>query len=419
MLSANDRTVARFYSVPSYVPDWGLREFRVMVRCLVTNRIVRGDYPRQLCEIASEELGVPYALPFNRARWAIQAALGALEVGGGDEVVVPSYVCESVLQPIANLGAQPVYADTGPDLHLSVDTVERAITTRTKAVIVAHLYGNAAPIAAIENLLAGSGVALIDDAAQSLGARSDGRPVGTFGTCGMVGCGPGKSLAGPAGGLLLTRERELYDRIASNPPRNESAATVFRRVLAFWIWFRLRRYTLGFKPISDALLAASKSSDAQPRWMSNLDAALVLEQHGKWHRNADLRRGVGEEILRVLGDAEHFCISDLSPSGIALRIVLILPEAGPTANEVVAFLHRAGIEARRGYEPLHGTADTAGESLPVTETLSERTVLLPVTSSLMRRRPRQALEKLAAWILTGATQVSGGNPDAGFHRDPS
>jgi len=407
MLAANDKTVARFYSAPSYVPDWGRAELREMLRCFVTKRIVRGQETVQLCEAVCHELGVPYALPFNRARWAIQAALVSMGIGTEDEVVVPSYVCDTVLQPIFNLGARPVFADTGPALHLSVATVERAITSRTKAVIVAHLYGNVAPVAAIDDLLAGSGVALLDDAAQSYGAQCGERPVGTFGACGVVGCGPGKSLAGPAGGLVITRDPKLYERmIASDLRQYESAATVARRVLAFWAWFRFRRLTLGFKPISDALLGISKSADTDPRAMSNLDAALALHQLSTWGRNARRRRALGKEIVSRLGDSGRYCVSDFSSAAIALRVVLILPPSGPGASEVVGFLHRAGIEARRGYEPLHKISTLAadGVGLPGVDALANRIVLLPVASSLLERRPRRALEELGVWIAGGSEE---------------
>ena len=101
-------------------------------------------------------------------------ALRALGLGSGDEVILPSYICRSAVEGVQGVGAVPVFADVGSDLHLTAETVRGAITPRTKAVIVAHLFGKAAPVDRIERSLRGTGIALIDDAAQSLGARCAG-----------------------------------------------------------------------------------------------------------------------------------------------------------------------------------------------------------------------------------------------------
>ena len=204
--------ISRFYSVPWAPSPWGWRELRVLAGCLLGSRIVVGDFPQRISESLKEDLGVRYVLPLNRARYAIELALRALQVGPGDDVVLPSYVSQAVLISVKQVGARPVFAEVGPSLHLEPETIERAITLRTKVVIAPHLFGNSAPIDLIERKLQGTGIALIDDAAQSFGAQCAGRPLGTFGTCGVISVGSEKALAGPAGGFLISNSFELFER---------------------------------------------------------------------------------------------------------------------------------------------------------------------------------------------------------------
>jgi dTDP-4-amino-4,6-dideoxygalactose transaminase len=394
MLPSNDQSTSRFYAIPSYVPSWGWAEFRIAVQCVLTDRLVQGDSCQRLRDLVRTELGLPYALTVNRARYGIQLALEAFDIGPGDDVVVPSYVCEAVLVPLQNVGANPVFAEVGPDLHVTAETVRHAITSKTKCVIVPHLFGNVAPIDNIEDMLKGTGIHLIDDAAQSFGARCAGRLVGTFGNCGVIGLGPGKSLAGPAGGLLVTRDPALFERVSSRVFPRETRMSVLRRLGAFWIWFRFRRYFLGFKRVSDEILPRENKSGDRPGRMSNVDAMLAIRQIEVWDRNACRKRRQARRALDAIRPDESLCISDLSSSGVALRLAFVLPPGGPAAQTAVDFLTRYGIEARKGYQPLHLLVEDVDVSLPATESLAERTLLIPISDRLLSSRRRcRALRK--------------------------
>ncbi len=396
LLPANDQSTAKFYAVPSFVPRWGWAEFWIAIRCFFGGRLIAGHHSGRLCELVQTEIGLPYAVTVNRARYAIQLALEAMEIGPGGEVIVPSYVCDAVLEPIRNVGATPVFAEVGPDLHLTVETVRRAITHDTRAVIVPHLFGNVAPIDEIEELLRGTNIRLIDDAAQAFGARCAGRLVGTFGACGVLALGPGKSLAGPAGGILVTRDRALYERASSNDFPRENRLSVIRRLGAFWVWFRFRRFFLGFKGFSDRALPQGGKSGDRPAQMSNLDAMIALRQVKTWERSAQRRRRIAKDVLDAMRSGSVGCISDLSPAGLVLRLVFLMPSGGDTAARALRSLEEAGIEARSGYEPLHRTPRATRLELPQTESLARRVLLLPLSDRLLSsRRRHRALEQVS------------------------
>jgi len=391
---ASDRkvpTLPRFYASPFFVPAWGWGELRATARCLATGRIVRGGEPARLAREVQALLGVRHAVPVNQGRVAILLALRALGTGEQDEVVLPSYLCRSVLDAVRAAGARPVLADAGAGLHVTAESVRRALTPATRCVIVPHLYGNVAPVDAIENELRGTGIALIDDAAQSFGARCGGRRVGSFGRCGIVSTSLGKSLSGAAGGLLVTDDAGLFERAIALRLGVERPGSVARRALAAWVWFRLRRFTLPLKRRSDRLFSRNQASRTTAGAMSNLDAAIALQQCRSLEHRASSRRHRARRVLDALGDARRHCISDLSDSCVPLGLVFLLPPAARPAEEATLQLARAGIEVRRGYAPLHHELGIPPGAFPNAEALWRRAILVPLSRTLEARGASNAL----------------------------
>jgi len=141
---------------------------------------------------------------------AITIALGAMGVGPGDEVVVPSYTFYASAEAIPPTGARPVFCDVDPDTFcVTPETVRAALTPRTKAVIAVHLFGNVAPVREIEAL----GVPVLEDAAQAAGSDSDaGRP-GALGTAATFSFFPSKNLGCFGdGGAITTNDADVADR---------------------------------------------------------------------------------------------------------------------------------------------------------------------------------------------------------------
>lgn len=390
------RPRVRLHPISPYVPAWGLSELGVLLGHCLSGRVVRGDSSRQLEQMVKEDLGIAGVLSVNRARSAIELALRALDVGPADEVVLPSYVCRAVLEPVYRVGAQPVFADVGVDLHLTPETVERAISPRTRCVIVPHLFGCVAPIEEIESMLQDSKISLIDDAAQSYGAQCGGRRVGTFGEFGIVSCSPGKSIVGPAGGLLLCKDPELLSRVSIESLDTEGATAVLRRVLAFWTWFRLRGFTLPFKGVSDQLLSGQKPYRCAA--MSNLEAAYALRQYGLLRIDADHRRRQAESLLSKLGIAKSQVLTLPSSSSVLLRLALLLPEGGPSLKEALQRLAKVGIECGEPYVPLHREVGERSSVLPITDGLWPRVVQLPLSPAPSDPKQIEVLRQL--WPLS-------------------
>jgi perosamine synthetase len=389
------RLLGYSFPVPWCVPQWGCREFWETLRCPIGGGIVRGPLIAQFTDEMRRLLDVKHVLPVNRARSAVELVLRAMRLGPEDEVVLPTYLCRSVLNAVERAGARPVFADIGPDLQVTPQTVEAAVSPKTRCIIVAHLFGNAAPIDAIERFAASRNIALIDDAAQSFGARLAGRMVGTFGDFGVVSCGHSKPLAGAAGGVLVTNNAEVFQRAVSLALPAESAGRTLRRLFSFWMQYRLRRFTLPFFVLRDRFFPQVEESDGLCK-MSNVDAAIGLVQLRRLGEMADTRRRNAQEILGGLGLYSQFNIVDISADAMAVRVVLVLPPDGPDAAELRRVLRSEGIESLRAYRPLHLDDPSLQGALPASESLWNRVVCIPTQTRLknagkLARRLKSAL----------------------------
>jgi dTDP-4-amino-4,6-dideoxygalactose transaminase len=159
----------------------------------------------------ADYLGTGHAIGVGNGTDAITLVLRALGVGPGDEVVVPSFTFYASAEAIPPTGARPVFCDVDPETFcVTAETVKAAITPRTKAVIVVHLFGNVAPVAEIEAL----GLPVVEDAAQAIGSRSGAGRAGALGTAATLSFFPSKNLgAFGDGGAVVTGDAELAERV--------------------------------------------------------------------------------------------------------------------------------------------------------------------------------------------------------------
>src|SRR6266542_5610119 len=168
-----------------------------MTRVADSQRFIMGPEIEALEQEFARMLGIPHAIAVSSGTDAVLLALMALGIGPGDEVVCPTFTFFATAGCVARVGATPVFVDSCPTcFNLRVDEVARTITPKTKAIIPVHLFGQAAELDGILDLARAHDVAVIEDAAQSLGAEYNGRPVGGFGAFGTFSFFPSKNLGG-------------------------------------------------------------------------------------------------------------------------------------------------------------------------------------------------------------------------------
>lgn len=237
------------------------------------------------------------ARAFWKGRVALYALLRALEIGAGDEIVLPGFTCVVVPNAIRLVGATPVYADIEEDgYNIDAALAEAAITERTRALLVQHTFGVPAAMGELVELARRRNVFLIEDCAHVIGGEHEGRRLGTFGDAAFFSFQWSKPYTTGLGGMAVARAGELGDRLAevqrtsSLPP----AAARLRLSAQYHAYRLLFRPRLAW-PAQDVLRAASargllvgSSSDAE------LEGDLPTD-HG-W-RMAPAQERVGERLL--------------------------------------------------------------------------------------------------------------------------
>ncbi len=151
--------------------------------------------------------GVEFAVSFNSATAALHAAVVAVGVQPGEEVIVPPYTFTATASCVLMHNAVPVFADVEEDIYcLDPKAVAAASTPLTRAIIPVHLFGHPADIDGLLEVAKARGLKVIEDCAQAPGARYKGRPVGTFGDCGIFSFTENKNITTGEGGMLITND---------------------------------------------------------------------------------------------------------------------------------------------------------------------------------------------------------------------
>jgi dTDP-4-amino-4,6-dideoxygalactose transaminase len=178
-----------------------------VTRVCDSQRFIGGPEVEGLERELGETLGYPHAIGLSSGTDAVLAALMALDIGPGDEVITPTYSFFATAGCVVRVGAKPVLVDSEPGTF-NIDTAAAiaAITPRTKAIIPVHLFGQSAEMAPIMEAADRRGIAVIEDAAQAIGCMYHGQPVGTIGAVGCFSFFPSKNLGafGDAGFVTAT-----------------------------------------------------------------------------------------------------------------------------------------------------------------------------------------------------------------------
>lgn len=180
-----------------------------------SQHFILGSQVALLEEEIARMIGCKYAVGCASGSDALLLALMALGVGPGDEVIAPAFTFVATAGSIARLQATPVFIDIDPiTYNLNVRELERLITARTKAIIPVHLFGLAAEMDPILQIADAHKIAVIEDAAQAIGAQYKGRYAGNIGTIGCFSFFPSKNLGGAGdGGMVTTNDATLADAL--------------------------------------------------------------------------------------------------------------------------------------------------------------------------------------------------------------
>jgi dTDP-3-amino-3,4,6-trideoxy-alpha-D-glucose transaminase len=325
-------------------------------------RYILGPEVRAFEDEFAAWLGAAHCVGVGNGTDALQIALRAAGVGPGDDVVMPSLTFYATAEAAANLGARPVFCDVDPTTFcVTTDTVERALTPKTRAIVPVHLFGNLAPV----QLLRDFGLPVIEDAAQAAGSTYHGSKAGSIGHAATFSFFPSKNLPCVGdGGAVITNDEEL--------------GALARR--------------LRFHGSVD------KQTYTEVGWNSRLDAIqagvlrVLLPELESW---SDARRRAAA-MYEDAGLGELVQLPQKTPgSDPAWHLYVVRHER---ADELAAGLNEAGIESRAYYRvPVHrqpAMKEFGDVDLPGTEEAARTNFAIPMGTGLQEGQVDQVVHTL-------------------------
>jgi dTDP-4-amino-4,6-dideoxygalactose transaminase len=339
------------------VPYWNGETYRAIVRSLFSGTVVEGPDVQRLQSSVMATLGVENADLCGSGSLALEIALRACGVGRGDEVIIPTFCCTAVVAPVLAVGAVPVLADVGVELNITAETAKAALTKKTRAVIVPHLFGNPAEIGAIVDLAYDKNIRVIDDSAQALGATIEGRSVGSFGDLGILSFGSEKVCFGLGGGVVVYRNKELFNSAVARDLAPAQGFSSLRTLLSTIYSRRWRRWTLPV--LSHVMTSAGPEAPPAPyraESVANLYAAVAVSLMRTLRENITARRARVDAYRELLGTEEGITlIPHRVGSACLTQVVRLLPRlrGEDSASEIIQALGRAGFEVQGSYVPIH------------------------------------------------------------------
>ncbi|MHC4116766.1 MAG: DegT/DnrJ/EryC1/StrS family aminotransferase [Planctomycetota bacterium] len=315
--------------------------------------------------------GAERAFAFWKGRVALYALLRALEIGEGDEVILPGYTCVMNVNPIKYIGARPIYVDIEPNtFNMNVNLLEGKITDKTKAIIAQHTYGYPCEMDTIMKIAQSSGICIIEDCCLALGSKYKGTMVGTFGRAGYFSSQWNKPYTTGLGGILITSDADLAERIESLrademcPPSTGEVFMLGAQLMIYRLFIYPRTTALAqslFRYLTSkgAVVGSSSESEYEPvkandffKGMSSIQARSGLKQLRKIDRNIAHRLSMALRYDRLLTDngfkSRSYDSSIMRP--VMVRYPLRIAEKAKALEQAA----KSGIELGSWFEcPLH------------------------------------------------------------------
>jgi dTDP-4-amino-4,6-dideoxygalactose transaminase len=341
-------------------------------RVLDSGRFIGGEAVERFEQDWAAYCGTRHGVGVGNGTDALQLVLRGLGIGRGAEVVVPANTFVATAEAVVLAGATPRFADVDPDtLLMTAATLEAALTPRTQAVIVVHLYGQVADMDATNRVAVSAGLAVIEDAAQAHGATWRGRPAGSLGHAGCFSFYPGKNLGafGDAG-AVVTDDADLARRIRCMRDHGRAPGSHHEHTL------------LGTNSRMDALQAIALS--------------VKLPRLAGW---TSARRARAAQYRTELAGGPVRLVDDASGGG---HVYHLMVARVPARDRVRTALGRAGIETGLHYpRPCHLLPPYAGwatGALPVTEAAAAEILSLPMFPHLSADAVTRVCDELMAAV---------------------
>jgi perosamine synthetase len=319
--------------IPVNEPLIGEKEKEYVLECLNTGWISsEGPFVKEFEKKFANYIGKKYGVAVSSGTAALEIAIKSLGFDQNDEIIMPTFTIISCAQAVIKAGLKPVLVDCDYyTFNMLPEQVEKRITSKTKAIMVVHIYGLPVDMDPIFEIARKYNLIIIEDAAEVIGQTYKGRLCGSFGDVSVFSFYPNKHITTGEGGMILTDSEEIAEKCK------------YYRNLCF-------------------------SPDPEKRFihedlgwnyrMTNIQAALGLAQLERISEHIDKKRWIGRMYNELLSDLSDVCNLPLEKTDYAENIywvyTLVLKDDYPrTAKEIMKMLKSKGIDTRPFFYPIH------------------------------------------------------------------
>ena len=326
--------------IPHSRPTLGEKEIKAVAAVIQSGHIAEGAAVARFEKAFAQKMGVKYAVATSSGTAALHLTLMAMGIGPDAEVIIPSYVCAALLHAIRYVGAKPVAAEINPvSFNIDSDDVHKRMTSKTKAIIVPHLFGLAADMDRLLKL----DVPIIEDCAQAAGGTYHQRMLGTFGEAAIFSFYATKVLTTGEGGMVTSNSFEIIEQIRDLKAYDQKEADTIR---------------YNYK-------------------MTDVQAALGEVQLSRLGDFIERRRKVARRYFKAF-ESYHLRLPAENPEHIYYRFVIDL---GANCDSFLKELALKGIGcARPIFLPIHRHLKLDG--FPVTDKIWKTSLSIPIYPSL-------------------------------------
>ena len=370
----------RMHRIPVMEPTLNGNEMAYVIDCIKTGWISsQGNYVREFEALLADYCSMPYALAVSNGTVALHLALVALGVSKGDQVIVPDITFAACINAVIHTGATPVLVDVSRDTwSLSPVAVEKAITSRTKAIMPVHLYGHPCHMDELLSIAKEHNLFVVEDCAEALGSTYKGRPVGSLGDVSTFSFFGNKTITTGEGGMLLIRDKQVYERAHALRDHGMSKEKKY--------WHDVVGYNYR---------------------MTNLQGAIGVAQMERLNEFVEAKRKTARYYNHGLSGLNEIITPPeeaWARNSFWLYTILLSEKAGILRDNLINELLTNGIESRPTFYPLHQMSiykqySDDNTTFPIADYVSANGISLPSSANLSEKELDSIIDTVVKFVL--------------------
>jgi perosamine synthetase len=359
-------------TIPVYAPDLTGNEKKYVNECLDSTWISSkgefiGRFEKSFCDFTASK----YSSTCSNGTVAIHLALVALGIGPDDEVIVPTLTYIASVNAIAYTGAKPIFVDSAADTwQISVEDVRAKITSRTRAIMAVHLYGQPCDLPTLRALADEHQIFLIEDCAEAFGSYIGAQHVGNFGHIATYSFFGNKTITTGEGGMVVTNDNTLHDRVVHYKGQGLAKHRQY--------WHDVIGYNYR---------------------MTNICAAIGLAQIERASLFLEKKRVLAQNYANALEKLGLGYLQEIPGTTNSYWMFAMLVSDASEREPLRQALENAGIETRPVFYPVHTMPmySTRFQHFPIAEDIGWRGINLPSSPNLTIEKQKFIIEKLIAF----------------------